>query len=87
MPILSSAFIGVEIWSVYYASIYGKSKLNFFKSIKFLGEISNNLPNDLLEIYVYKTLNFCWKQLLTILQKASVTSVISKQDTFSLFYF
>ena len=29
-----------------------------FKNLKLLGEISNNLPNDLLGANVYKTLEF-----------------------------
>ena len=32
----------------------------FFKNIKFLGEVSNDLPNDLLGTNEYKTLEFCW---------------------------
>ena len=31
-----------------------------FKNIKFLGETSDNLPNDLLGTNLYKILEFCW---------------------------
>ena len=41
-----------------YNSIYENSESNVFKNISFLGEISNNLPNDLLGTNVYK-LQFC----------------------------
>ena len=40
-------------------AMYENSELQAFKNIKFLGEISNNLPNDLLETNVYKTLEYC----------------------------
>ena len=39
-------------------SIYKHFELNVFKNITFLGEISNNWPNDLLGTNVYKTLEF-----------------------------
>ena len=60
MFILSSIFRDLEFWSVNYTSIYEKSELKVFKNIKFLGEISNNWPSDLLRTNVYKTLVFCW---------------------------
>ena len=40
--------------------MYENSKLNVFTNIKFLGEISNNWPYDLLGTNVYKTLESCW---------------------------
>ena len=52
MLILSSTSSSLEFWSVNYAEI--------FKNITFLGEISSNWPNDLLETNVYKTLESCW---------------------------
>ena len=58
--ILSSISIGLEFWSVNDTSIYENSKSKTFKSIKFLGEISNNWPKDLLGTTVYKTLQFFW---------------------------
>ena len=58
--ILSSISIGLEFWSVNDTSIYENSKSKTFKSIKFLGEISNNWPKDLLGTNVYKTLQFFW---------------------------
>ena len=41
-----------------HTSIYENSGSNVFKDIKFWGEISNNIPNDLLGTSVYKTLEF-----------------------------
>ena len=41
--------------------------------LKFLGKISNNWPNDLLETNVYNTLDFCWQLLLTILLCTNAT--------------
>ena len=65
MFILSSITSGLEFWSVNYTSIYENSESKVFKNITFLGEISNNWPNDLLGINVYKTLNLvdnhCWQ--------------------------
>ena len=40
-------------------AMYENSELQAFKNIWFLGEISNYLPNDLLETNVYKTLEYC----------------------------
>ena len=57
---LSSVSRGLEFWSVEYTSIYETSKLNVFKNITFLGEISNNWPNKSLGINGYKTLEPCW---------------------------
>ena len=34
--------------------------MKVFENIKVLGEISNNQPNYLLEINVYKALGPCW---------------------------
>ena len=45
---LSSVCSGLEFWSLNNTSIYENSKLKFFKNIKFLDEISNNCPDDLL---------------------------------------
>ena len=56
MSILSSISRGLEFWSVNHTSIYEKSGLKVFKNINFLGEISNNWPNDLFGTNVYKTL-------------------------------
>ena len=58
--ILSSISIGLEFCSVNDTSIYENSKSKAFKNVKFLGEISNNWPKDLLETNVYKTLQFFW---------------------------
>ena len=60
MFVLSSISRGLEFWLVNYTLIYENSELNVFKNIKFLGQISNNWPNDLLETNVYKTLEFWW---------------------------
>ena len=61
MFLLSSISSSLEFWSVNHISIYENSKLKVFKNIKFLGEVSNNWPNDLLGTKVYKTLvdNHC----------------------------
>ena len=60
MFILSSNFSGLEFWFVNSTSIYKNSKSKVFKNVEVLGEISNNWPNDLLEINVYKTIEPCW---------------------------
>ena len=57
---LSFTSSSLEFWSVDHTSIYENSELKVFKSITFLGEISNNWPKDLLGTNVYKTLEFCW---------------------------
>ena len=61
------------------------SELNALKKIRFVGEISNKLTNGLFRTKVYKTLESCWESLLTILQWANTTSVISRCGTFSPF--
>ena len=55
---LSSISGGLEFWSVKHPSIYENSQWNVFKNIKFLGETSNNWPNDLLETNYTRLLNF-----------------------------
>ena len=60
MYILSTISKGLEFWSVNHTSIYENSESKVFKNIQFLCEISNNWPNDLLGINVYKTIEFCW---------------------------
>ena len=57
---LSSISSGLEFWSVNHNSIHDNSELKVFKNIKFLSEISNNWPNDLFRMKVYKTLESCW---------------------------
>ena len=42
------------------------------KNVKFDGEISNNSLDDLLETNVYKTLEFCWKSLLTSFKRSNI---------------
>ena len=58
MFILSSICSGSEFWSVRHTSVYENSELKVFEVIlkKFLDEISNNWPNDLLKTNIYKTL-------------------------------
>ena len=46
MLILSSVSSGLEFRSVNHTSKYKNSQLKVFKNIKFLGEISNNWPNN-----------------------------------------
>ena len=72
MFILSSISSSLEFWSVKDTSTYENSELKIFKNIKLLGEISNNIPNDLLEANVYKILESCWKSLLTILIRTNI---------------
>ena len=60
MFILSSISSGLEFWPVNHTSVYENSESKVFENIKFMGEISNNCPNDLLGTNVYKTLEFCW---------------------------
>ena len=64
MFILSSVSNGLKCWLVNHTSIYENFESNVFKNMKFLGKISNNWPNDLSGINVYKILessyNRCW---------------------------
>ena len=60
MFILSSISSDSEFWSVNHTLVYENSDSKVFK---FLGEISNNWPNDLLGTNVYKTLEKFWKSL------------------------
>ena len=59
MFILSSISRGLEFRSVNHTSIYENSELKVFENMKLMGEISNNLPNDLLGKNVYKALESC----------------------------
>ena len=68
MFILFSISSGLETWSVNHTSIQENSISKVFKNIKFLGKISNNWPNDLLEKNAYKSLQSYLQSLLTILQ-------------------
>ena len=58
--ILSSISRGLKFLSVNNTSIHENSGSNVFKTIRFLGEISNNWPNNLLGKNVFKTPEFCW---------------------------
>ena len=58
MLIFSSISRGLEVWSVNHPSTYENSEWNAFTSITFLGEISDNLPSDLLGTNVYRALEF-----------------------------
>ena len=60
MFILSSISRGLDFWWVNHTSIYEISETKVSKNIKFLGEISNNWPSDLLGTNLYKTLESCW---------------------------
>ena len=60
MFILSSIFIGLEHWSVNHTSVYKNFGSKFFKIVTFLGEISDNWPNDLLGTNIYNTFESCW---------------------------
>ena len=53
-------FSSVPSGSVKHISIYEYSGSKVFKNIKFLGEISNNSPYDLLGTNAYKPLESCW---------------------------
>ena len=59
MFILSSISRNLEFWSVHHASIYENLELKIEKKVKFLDEISNNWPNDLFGVNVYKTSESC----------------------------
>ena len=59
MLILSSIFSGLELWSVNHTWIYQNSELKDLKNIIFLGEISNNSPNDLLGTNAYNNFESC----------------------------
>ena len=58
MLIFSSISRGLEVWYVNHPSTYENSEWNAFKSIKFFGGISDNLPSDLLGTNIYKALEF-----------------------------
>ena len=58
--ILSTVSNGWLFWSVNHTSMTWNFELNLFKGIKFIGEISNKLPNGLFGTNVYKTLESCW---------------------------
>ena len=51
---------GLEFWSVNQTSIYENFGSKVFKIIRFLDEKSNNWPNDLFGIILYKTTESCW---------------------------
>ena len=59
MFISSTVSIVLEFWSGNHISIKEISKSKVFKNIMFLGEISDNWPNNLFGTNVYKTLEFC----------------------------
>ena len=59
MFILFSISHGSEFWAVNHTSICKNSESKIF-NIDFFGQISNNWPNNLLGINVYKTLESCW---------------------------
>ena len=82
MFVLSSISSGLKLWSVNHTSIYENFDSKVFKNLNFLGEISDNWPNDLLETNIYKTVEFCWELLLAILRWSNTTLVISKWGTF-----
>ena len=50
---------GLEFWFVKETPIYENHELKVFKNTKFLGEIFNNWPNNLLGTNVFKTLELC----------------------------
>ena len=60
MFILSSISNSLEFWSRNHTSIHEYSELKIFKNMTFVGKISNNIPNDLLETNVHKPLEICW---------------------------
>ena len=69
--IISSIF---KFRRVNHTSRYQNSELNVFKNRNFVGELSD----DLLGTNVYKTFEFFWSSLLTMLQWNNITSIISK---------
>ena len=83
--ILFSISRGLENWLVNHTSIYENSELNVFTSIKFLRDISNNWPNDLLEIQVYKTLVYRLIIIANNIKWTDITSVNSKWGTVFVF--
>ena len=60
MFILSSISSGLDLWSAHDTSIYENPKSKVFENLNFLGEISDNWPNDLLGINEYKTVESFW---------------------------
>ena len=60
MFILAPVSSSLDFWWVNHTSMYEHSESNVFKSIKFLGEISNNWLNDLFGTIAHKTFEFYW---------------------------
>ena len=58
--ILSSFSSGWLFWPVNLTSIFENSELNVSNGMKFVGAVSNRLPNGLLGTKVYKSLECCW---------------------------
>ena len=54
--VLSSICSGLEFRSVDHSSIYENTELKVFLKIKYLDEISNDWPNDLLGTNIYTRL-------------------------------
>ena len=70
MFILLSIPSGLEFWSGTHASIYEHSESIVFENIKFLGEISNNWPNDLLRMN--KCIQEPWIMLIIVVYNITV---------------
>ena len=85
MFILSSVSSSLEFWLVNLTSMYENSESKVFKNIKFLGEVSNTWPDDLLGTSIYKTLESCWQSLFAVLQWTNTTSVILNEANFHHF--
>ena len=59
MFILSCISGGLDLCSKNHNLIYEDSEIKNFKIMKFLGEICNDWPKDLLGTNVYKTREYC----------------------------
>ena len=58
--VLSCISSGLLFWAVNHTFMYENFKLNAFKKIEFVDEISNNWPKGLLGTNVHETLKSCW---------------------------
>ena len=57
---LSTISSGLDFRSINHTSIYENFELKVFKNITFLGEISDNWPNNLFGKNVFRTPEPCW---------------------------
>ena len=60
LPPISNGWLLWSVYHTYHSLMVWNSELNVSKGTKFVGLISNKLPNGLFGTSVYKTLESCW---------------------------